>query len=79
MRFLIIDDDSAYRQLLRYHLEVEWPDAVVEEHQPSSAGPIAATVDLCDVDLVLLGHPVAFGEGFDYLRLLRRRRVCVRR
>ena len=76
MRFLIIDDDSAYRQLLRYHLEVEWPDAVVEEHQPSSAGPIAATVDLCDVDLVLLGHPVASGEGFDYLRLLRRRRDC---
>jgi hypothetical protein len=76
LRFLIIDDDAAYRQLLRYHLEVEWPDAIVDEHQPSSAGPIAPTLDLCDVDLVLLGHPVAFGEGFDYLKLLRLRRDC---
>ena len=76
MRFLIIDDDAEYRQLLRYHLEVEWPDAVIDEHQPSSAGPIAATLDLTDVDLVLLGHPVAAGEGFDYLQLLRRRRDC---
>ena len=31
MRFLIIDDDADYRQLLRYHLEVEWPEAVIDE------------------------------------------------
>ena len=76
MRFLIIDDDAEYRQLLRYHLEVEWPDAVIDEHQPSSAGPIADTLDLTDVDLVLLGHPVAAHEGLSFLRLLRRRDDC---
>ncbi len=76
MRFLIIDDDAGYRQLLRYHLSVEWPDAAIDEHQPSSAGPIAPTFDLSDVDLVLLGYPVGYGEGLEYWRLLRRRRDC---
>jgi eukaryotic-like serine/threonine-protein kinase len=76
LRFLIIDDDAEYRQLLRYHLEVEWPEAVIDEHQPSSAGPVPATLDLADVDLVLLGHPVASYEDFAFLRLLRRRADC---
>jgi hypothetical protein len=76
LRFLIIDDDAPYRQLLRYHLEVEWPDAVIDEHQPSSAGPIPTALDLADVDLVLLGHPLASHEGFGYLRSLRARHAC---
>jgi hypothetical protein len=76
LRFLIIDDDGPYRQLLRYHLEVEWPDAVIDEHQPSSAGPIPAALDLADVDLVLLGHPIASHEGFGFLGLLRARHAC---
>ena len=38
MRFLIIDDDAEYRQLLRYHLEVEWPDAVIDEHRAELRG-----------------------------------------
>jgi FixJ family two-component response regulator len=76
LRFLIIDDDADYRQLLRYHLEVEWPDAAIEEHQPSSGGPLAAALDLTGVDLVLLGHPVASHEGLEFLRLLRSRHDC---
>jgi CheY-like chemotaxis protein len=76
LRFLIIDDDAEYRQLLRYHLEVEWPDAVIDEHQPSSAGALARALDLCDVDLVLLGHPLESHDGFDFLRELRQRRDC---
>ena len=76
MRFLIIDDDADYRQLLRYHLEVEWPDAVIDEHQPSSAGPIAPTLDLTGIDLVLLGHPLAGHEGLEFLQSLRKRSDC---
>jgi eukaryotic-like serine/threonine-protein kinase len=75
LRFLLIDDDAEYRQLLRYHLEVEWPDAVIDEHQPSS-GPIPAALDLGAVDLVLLGYPVAAYEGWNFLRLLRQRDDC---
>jgi DNA-binding response OmpR family regulator len=76
LRFLIIDDDAEYRQLLRYHLAVEWPEAVIDEHQPSSAGPLPPTLDLADVDLVLLGHPVMSYEDFAFLRLLRKRADC---
>jgi FixJ family two-component response regulator len=76
LRFLIIDDDADYRQLLRYHLEVEWPDAVIDEHQPSSAGPIAPTLELAGIDLVLLGHPLAGHEGLEFLRSLRKRPDC---
>jgi eukaryotic-like serine/threonine-protein kinase len=76
LRFLIIDDDADYRQLLRYHLEVEWPDAVIDEHQPSSAGPIAPTLDLTGIDLVLLGHPLAGHEGLEFLKSLRKRADC---
>jgi DNA-binding response OmpR family regulator len=76
LRFLIIDDDPEYRQLLRYHLEVEWPDAAIEEHQPSSAGPLPEAFPLGEIDLVLLGHP-AGGEGeLASLRRLRRRADC---
>jgi len=76
LRFLIIDDDAEYRQLLRYHLEVEWPDAAIDEHQPSSAGPLPASYPLAEIDLVLLGHPSAAEEGFGLLRRLRGRDDC---
>jgi CheY-like chemotaxis protein len=76
LRFLIIDDDAEYRQLLRYHLEVEWPDAVIDEHQPSSAGSITQVLDLTGVDLVLLAHPLAAHEGFEVLESLRQRHDC---
>jgi CheY-like chemotaxis protein len=76
LRFLIIDDDADYRQLLRYHLEVEWPDAVIDEHQPSSAGALAAGAGLAGVDLVLLAHPVSGETGLSFLRRLRGRPDC---
>lgn len=76
MRFLIIDDDAEYRQLLRYHLEVEWPDAAIDEFQPSSAGALPATFPLADVALILLGHPVAKEEGLSFLCKLRALSDC---
>jgi CheY-like chemotaxis protein len=76
LRFLIVDDDPDYRQLLRYHLEVEWPDAAVDEHQPSPGAPLPQSLDLADLDLLLLGHPVARDGGFELLKTLRQRRGC---
>ena len=70
MRFLIVDDDADYRQLLRYHLEVEWPDAVIDEYQPSSAEPMPSSLALAGVDLILLGHPTAAHDGLELLERL---------
>ena len=57
MRFLIVDDDPEYRRLLRYHLEVEWPDASVDELRADEIAPASNGVDLSTVDLVLLAQP----------------------
>jgi len=76
LRVLIVDDDPDYRQLLRYHLEVEWPDAAIDELQPASASALPESLDLEDLDLVLLGHPIARDEAFDLLRALRCRVNC---
>ena len=76
MRFLIVDDDADYRQLLRYHLEVEWPDAVIHEYQPSSAGSLPTSLALAGVDLVLLGHPTAADDGLQFLEGLCKRADC---
>jgi DNA-binding LytR/AlgR family response regulator len=73
---LIVDDDPDYRQLLRYHLEVEWPDAAIEESQ-SVAG--AAQLDGLDVggfDVVLLGYPLGREGPLEVLRRLRARAAC---
>jgi CheY-like chemotaxis protein len=76
VRFLIVDDDPDYRELLRYHLEVEWPDAAIDEHQPTRATPLPEDLDLADLDLLLLCHPVARDDSFDLLKSLRGRPGC---
>ena len=76
MRFLIIDDDADYRRVLRYHLEVEWPDATIQEYQPSSAGSLTQAFPLADLDIVLLGYPLLHEENLSLLRTLRARPGC---
>ena len=70
MRFLIIDADADYRQLLRYHIEVEWPDAAIDEIQPNGALALPERVRLDDSDLIFLGHPLMHERGFEWLELL---------
>jgi DNA-binding response OmpR family regulator len=76
LRFLIVDDDPDYRALLRYHLEVEWRDATIDELQPSSAGPLPETFSFADIDLILLAHPLAREDGLEVLKRLRQRTGC---
>ena len=76
MRFLIIDADADYRQLLRYHLEVEWPDSSVDEVQPNGAPALPERVSLKEIDLVLLGFPCGHERGFEWLRLLTASSQC---
>jgi eukaryotic-like serine/threonine-protein kinase len=76
LRFLIIDDDADYRRLLRYHLEIEWPDASIDEYQPAAAGPLPDDLDLAGVDLVLLGNSSAPDDALAPLRRLRSCRDC---
>jgi DNA-binding response OmpR family regulator len=77
MRFLIIDDDPEYRRFLRYHVEAEWPDALIDDYQPGGAGLPAESLALGELDLILLGFPLAEDEGrLRWLHRLRRRSDC---
>ena len=76
MQFLIVDDDVEYRNVLRYHLEVEWPEAIVEEYQPRSAGKLPDAFPLKDLDFILLGYPCGSEEGLQWLKALVARADC---
>jgi serine/threonine protein kinase len=66
MQFCLIDPDASYRRMLRYHLEVEWPDAVIIEFEhATSTVPSAAT--LSDCDAVLLTCPLRGARGIEGL------------
>lgn len=74
MQFCLIDSDAGYRGMLRYHIEVEWPDAaIVELESATETVPSAAT--LVDCDAILAGCPQAGRDGFSGLERLFDRNV----
>jgi serine/threonine protein kinase len=69
MQFCLIDSDAAYREKLRYHLEVEWPDAnFVEFEYATGASPSKET--LADCDAILIACPQSGKSGFSGLERL---------
>ena len=76
MRFLIIDDDAAFRKTLRYYLGVNWPDALVDELSPTETGQSADDIDLDECDMVLLAHPIAGERPLQWLRELLSQSLC---
>lgn len=73
MQFLIIDNDAQYRSVLRYHLEVHWPDAIINEYQPATAGQLPEDFRGGSNDLILLADPLDDERGLDWLVKLRAR------
>ena len=76
MRFLLIDTDAEYRQVLRYHVGVEWPDAVIDDYEPTSTGVLAQAHDMGDYDCVLLGYPLTNETELEWLSALRKVGGC---
>jgi ActR/RegA family two-component response regulator len=76
LRFLIVGEDPEYRQVLRYHLEVEWPAAVIEQHAPQAGELVPARLDNSDLDLILLAYPASPEAGLASLRSLLARDGC---
>lgn len=76
MRILIIDDDPGYCEALRYHVEVEWPDAVVEPYRPSADAAVPPAEAVCGYDVVLLGYPIGGETSFDCLSRLKQGANC---
>jgi DNA-binding response OmpR family regulator len=71
LKVLVIDDHPEYRRGLAGHVAVRWPDAVVREYDPLTAGPLPDTFSGAGNDLVLLGHPCGGGDALEWLRRFR--------
>ena len=64
MQFCLIDADANYRRILRYHLEIEWPDATIVEFEHATAS-VPSIETLADCDAILLACPLPGSEGLD--------------
>jgi hypothetical protein len=58
LRLLVIGERAEYRLLVRKHIEIEWPDAVIVEHGLGQDGPLDAQFTAAGFDaVVLIGAP----------------------
>ena len=69
MQFCLIDPDPSYRRMLRYHLEVEWPDAAIVEFEHATA-TVPSAETLADCDAILVGCPLPGKQGLAGLERL---------
>ena len=66
MQFCLIEPDASYRRILRYHLEIEWPDAAIVEFEHATAS-VPSLETLADFDAILLACPLAGSDGLEGL------------
>jgi len=66
MQFCLIDPDASYRRILRYHLEIEWPDAAIVEFEHATAA-VPSVETLADCDAILLSCPLPGSERLEGL------------
>src|SRR5271165_5609773 len=67
MRVLVIEDDPAYRKLLRLHIMTAFADAFVGEHVPGIDGPLPPEFTAAGYDAVLLDYSPDAGSGLAWL------------
>lgn len=76
MRFLILDDDEGFRDILKYYLEVHWPDVPIEEISPLARGVKPDDINASRYDTIFLSWPLGREPGFEWLRALREQDLC---
>jgi len=55
VKVMIIDGHADFRLLLMHHVTAHWPDAIISEYDPASAGNLPEEFSGAGNDLVLLG------------------------
>ncbi len=65
LRLLVIAERADYRRLVRLHVEIEWPDAVIVEHRLGEDAPIDAQFAAAGFDaaIVVAAPPAARTEA----------------
>ena len=62
--------------MLRYHLEVQWPDALIDDFDPQLRGSLPPSFVERGYDVVLLGDPLLDEGRLETLRRLKTLRDC---
>jgi hypothetical protein len=62
LRLLVIAERAEHRRLVRLHVEIEWPDAIIVEHRLGEDAPLDALFAATGFDAVILvGAPPTAG------------------
>jgi serine/threonine protein kinase len=65
---LLIDAQAEFRSLLAHHVRTHWPDAIVAEYDPATAGQLPDEFAGVGNDVILLGDDLVEREGIDVLK-----------
>ena len=65
---MIIDGQAEFRTLLMHHLSTHWPDAIINEFDPTTAGYLPDEFAGAGNDLILLGNRLGERGGLDVLK-----------
>lgn len=77
MRVLLIDDDEDLRTLLEHFIKQQWPDAFVEQFDPSRRAMPDAAFALGSYDAIILDYMLGQGgDGLQWLQAFKRRSDC---
>jgi serine/threonine protein kinase len=67
IKFMIIDGQADFRSLLAHHLTTHWPDALISEFDPTTAGHLPTEFSGAGNDMILLGNQLGDRDGTDVL------------
>lgn len=71
IKVMIIDGHAEFRRLLTYHVNTHWPDAIISEFDPLSAGNLPVEFSGAGNDVVLLGNHQGERDPLQTLRQFR--------
>ena len=68
IKFMLIDAQAEFRSLLAHHITTNWPDAIVAEYDPATAGQLPDEFAGAGNDVILLGDDLAGREGIKVVK-----------
>jgi serine/threonine protein kinase len=67
-KVMIIDGQRDFRSLMAHHVSTHWPDAIITEFDPTTAGHLPIEFSGAGNDIILLGNELGERDGLDVLK-----------
>ena len=65
---MIIDGQQDFRSLMTHHISTHWPDAIITDFDPVTAGHLPIEFSGAGNDIILLGNELGERDGLDVLK-----------